>query len=137
MCAALETGPSDKEDGDDPPDEDPSDGETENEDGTPNDGDGADSGGSQPDEKTTLPPLASPDPEPDERLIDSAPDMSELELAISPTPSVDGLPTSATTDNTDDGSQPPLAGVLALLVTAGMVGTAVYLVRKRATEPED
>jgi hypothetical protein len=131
---------------------DPSGGENENEDGNgdqvagspqdttdgtiPGTG-GDDSGGPKPDDGASLPPLATPEPEPDERLIDSAPDVSELELAPTPTPSLNGLPASATTDGSDGGSQPPVAGVLALLITAGMAGTAFYLVRKRTLEPED
>lgn len=79
----------------------------------------------------------SAEPEPDERLLDTAPDISEL--GDTPTLTVDSneLPPSATTAvNKETGF--PLAGALALIATIGMAGVAVLLVRKRTpAKPED
>lgn len=136
VCAAAESPP--KDDGDEPRDK-PSEREDKNDDITiPLPGDNERK--PKPKDKETPGPPPSAPPEPDERLIDSAPDLSELELAASPSPTSDALPASATSarsDDDDDDPQPPIAGVLALLVTMAMAGVAVYLIRRRASEPED
>lgn len=94
--------------------------------------------GSQPKAEKTPGPLPTLEPEPDERLIDSAPDMSELELASSPSPSSSELPVGATSARPEAENQLPLAGTLAVLATLAMALIAFFLVRKRSpAAPED
>ena len=85
--------------------------------------------------KTKVPP---PEREPDPRRLDAAPGVSEFEDPPSPTPSAGtgGLPPSATTAGSEDDEDSPLAGILALVVTAAMAGVAAYLVRRKAPAPE-
>ena len=90
--------------------------------------------GSRPKDEKTPGSSPTPEPEPDERLIDSAPDLSELELAPTPSPSASELPAGATSaeSKSELDDQPPIAGVLALLATMAMALIAVYLIRKRS-----
>lgn len=130
-----------REGGEDPVNPDPSDSpETDDTDVSGiggSDGGGTPSGPSDskpgPDPKKSRIPgdFPSAEPEPNERLIDSAPDESELTVAPTPETVETELPPSATTA----GNEPeefPLAGALALIATFAMAGVAVLLVRKRA-----
>ena len=99
------------------------------------DGSTPDTSGSDPGPRPNKPPglpggFPSAEPEPDERLIDSAPDMSELTDAPTPEAVATELPPSATTAGSET-QEFPLAGALALVVTFVMAGIAVLLVRKR------
>ena len=93
--------------------------------------------GSEPKDEKTPDPLPTPEPEPDDRLIDSAPDVSELEVAPSPSPTSSELPAGATSARSEAENQLPFAGALAVLATIAMALIAVFLIRKRSsTGPE-
>ena len=138
ICAGAESTPKDDDDDGEPRDK-PSEREDKNDVTIPLPGDNE--GKPKPKDKETPGAAPSAPPEPDERLIDSAPDLSELEITPSPSPTSEKLPASATSarsqDDDDRGAQPPIAGVLALIVTMAMAGVAVYLIRRRTPEPED
>ena len=140
ICPVTESPPKDDEDDDEPRDR-PSEREDENDDITIPLPPGDDERKHKPKDKESPRPPPSASPEPDERLIDSAPDVSELEITASPSPTSGELPARATSarsdEDDDDDAQPPIAGVLALLVTMAMGGVAVYLIRRRTPEPED
>ena len=94
--------------------------------------------GPDPTDEKTPGPLPTPEPEPDERLIDSAPDISELEVAPTPSPTSSELPAAATSASSEAENQLPFAGALAVLATIAMALIAVHLVRKRSpAAPED
>ena len=135
ICAAAESSPK-KDDGERR--DKPSEREDKNDDVTiPLPGDNERK--PKPKDKETPGTAPSAPSEPDERLIDSAPDVSELEIAPSPSPTSGELPANATSARSadEDDAQPPIAGVLALVVTMAMAGVAVYLIRRRTPEPED
>ena len=96
--------------------------------------------GKKPVDKKTPGPAPSVAPEPDERRINSAPEISELAFAPttpSPSPPPSELPPEATTASSEAENQLPLAGALALLATVAMAAIAVLLLRKRAPAPPE
>lgn len=94
--------------------------------------------GNQPKAEKTPSPVVTPEPEPDNRLLDSAPDISELELAATPSAPPTELPAGATSARSDAESQLPVGGALALVATIAMALIAVVLIRKRTpASPEE
>ena len=91
----------------------------------------------KPKEEKTPDPAVTPKSEPDDRLLDSAPDVSELELAPTPAGSPSELPAGATSERVDTENDLPLAGALALAATIAMALIAVYLVRRRTPVPPE
>lgn len=112
------------------------------EDGGEKSGDGSGIGNlpnveNRPEDAKTPGPVVTPDPLPDDRLLDSAPDISELELAATPSAPPSELPAGATSARADAESQLPVAGALALVATIAMALIAVFVVRKRTPAPPE
>lgn len=84
--------------------------------------------------KAPLPPLDA-----DPRRLDTVPELSELVVSSTPTPSPSRvvLPPSATASGDEEDDDFPVAGVLALVATLGMAAVAAYLVRRRPPVPRE